>query len=233
MTLSFAGLELDQDLFELRRLGRTIPIQRKAFDVLLYVCEHRHRVVTKDELLAAIWPDCCVGDGALSQVIKTIRRVLVENSAPADTLVTVRGRGFRFNGDIASVVRHHRKRTHTTRVVPQIATTSAIFRSLGNLPANALAQLEVATMVGREFSLDDLTLGVAADYAECLARLGQAELDGLVQRIPGNPARFRFSRARVRQILYASLSTDRKIEIREALSGEPLRPHRRERVVVR
>jgi len=105
MIFGFAELELDSELCELRRQDGAIRLQPRAFDVLLYLVQQRHRVVTKDELLSTIWRDCHVSEGALTQVIKTIRHTLLANSVDAELIVTVRGRGFRFNEPVVTVAR--------------------------------------------------------------------------------------------------------------------------------
>lgn len=103
MIFGFAGLELDSELCELRRQDGAIRLQPKAFDVLRYLVEQRHRVVTKDELLSALWRDCHVSEGALTQVIKTIRQTLLANAVEGELIVTIRGRGFRFNEPVVTV----------------------------------------------------------------------------------------------------------------------------------
>lgn len=50
MRYVFGDYELDEQLYELHRAGETIELERKVFDVLAYLIEHRDRLVTKDEL---------------------------------------------------------------------------------------------------------------------------------------------------------------------------------------
>ena len=53
MTVAFGEFEVDPAHFELRRLGRRIPLEPQAYDVLLYLVQHRDRVVSKEELMDA------------------------------------------------------------------------------------------------------------------------------------------------------------------------------------
>ena len=56
MLRAFGDHELDEGLYQLRRRSRIIRIEPKVFDVLLYLIRNRDRVVTKHELLDALWP---------------------------------------------------------------------------------------------------------------------------------------------------------------------------------
>jgi DNA-binding winged helix-turn-helix (wHTH) protein len=61
MPYVFGDCTLDPQQYELRRRGARIPLRPKVFQVLTYLIEQRHRVVTRDELLAEVWPNQCVG----------------------------------------------------------------------------------------------------------------------------------------------------------------------------
>jgi len=94
MILGFGDVEIDADLFEVRVRGVVIPFHVKAFNVLLYLAQNRHRVVLKRELLAQVWSGVVVTDNALVQAIAVIRTTLLAANAP-DLVTTVRGRGYR------------------------------------------------------------------------------------------------------------------------------------------
>ena len=59
--------------------GDPISLTPKVFQTLLYLVQHRGRVIDKDELMEAIWPDSVVEENNLNQNISTLRRVLGEN----------------------------------------------------------------------------------------------------------------------------------------------------------
>jgi DNA-binding winged helix-turn-helix (wHTH) protein len=92
----FGDLEVDEDLFELRARGRPLPVTPKVFDTVAFLVHNRHRVVTKDELRAAVWRGVVVTDDALQQVIRRARRLLDPRAGGAAVIDTVRGRGYRF-----------------------------------------------------------------------------------------------------------------------------------------
>ena len=56
MVRAFSDCELDSELYQLRRHGRVVKIEPKVFDVLAFLLDHRERVVSKGELLDALWP---------------------------------------------------------------------------------------------------------------------------------------------------------------------------------
>ena len=72
----FAGFTLDLDRLCLHGPSGPIDLRRKNFDVLRYLVEHGGRVVCKEELLGAVWPDVTVNDESLTQCISEIRRAL-------------------------------------------------------------------------------------------------------------------------------------------------------------
>lgn len=218
MIFGFGALELDSELCELRSQDGTIRLQRKAFDVLLYLVEHRHRVVTKDELLAKLWRDCHVSEGALTQVIKTIRHTLSANSGGAEMIVTVRGRGFRFGVPVSSVAPPQ----PPSMVAPdstRLAEGGEILRRLADLPGEVLSELKIAAVVGREFRLDDLACGSSTELAGRVAALEQAQREGLIECTQSGGDHFRFCQARVQRVLHASMPAARRRAIRELLTN--------------
>ncbi len=98
----FGDFELD---VRQRRLSRRVnseplAITARVFDALLYLVEHRDRLVEKSELLAALWPNVVVEEGNLSTTIYTLRRLLGERPDEHRYIVTVSGRGYRFVADV-------------------------------------------------------------------------------------------------------------------------------------
>ncbi len=97
----FAGFRLDTRNRELREGdGPPIALTAKAFDTLCVLLENRHRVLSKDELLAAVWPGRVVEENNLSQAISALRRALGTDASDHRYLVTVPGRGYRFVADV-------------------------------------------------------------------------------------------------------------------------------------
>lgn len=94
------GLELDETLFELHKDGHAVPLEPQAFDVLVHLVEHRDRVVTKQELMDAVWGDRFVSETAVTSRIKQVRRALGDDGRAQAMVRTVHGRGYRFVGRV-------------------------------------------------------------------------------------------------------------------------------------
>lgn len=98
---SSVGWEFDRfTLMPEKRLllsdGTAVALTSKAFDTLVFLVENRDRVVTKDELLAGVWPDVVVEEGNLTQQIFLLRKALGESAQQPRYIATVPGHGYRF-----------------------------------------------------------------------------------------------------------------------------------------
>src|SRR5688572_6009304 len=98
-THSFSDFTLDLDRGCLLRQGREVKLRPKVFDALCYLVENNNRLVTKAELIGAVWPDSFVTDDSLVQCLVELRRAL---GADAQTyLKTVPRRGYIFEAVVA------------------------------------------------------------------------------------------------------------------------------------
>ena len=75
-TFRFDGFELDVQRRTLRRSGVDVELRPLAFDALVFLARHAGQVVTKDELIAAVWPGLVVTDDSIARCISDIRRAL-------------------------------------------------------------------------------------------------------------------------------------------------------------
>src|SRR6478735_4116499 len=80
----------------LRRDGTAVPLTPRVFETLRYLIEHPGRVLDKEMLMEAVWPDSIVEENNLTQNISTLRRVFREKPGSHRFIVTVPGRGYRF-----------------------------------------------------------------------------------------------------------------------------------------
>ena len=78
------------------REGQAVSLTPKVFDTLLYLLENRARVLKKEELMKAIWPERIVEENNLNQNISLLRRALGENKNEHQYIMTVPGHGYRF-----------------------------------------------------------------------------------------------------------------------------------------
>src|SRR5262245_46893798 len=73
-----------------------VALSPKAFDVLHYLVLHPGRLVTKDELLDAVWPATAVSEAVVRVAISALRKALDDTQLPARFIATVPRRGYRF-----------------------------------------------------------------------------------------------------------------------------------------
>ncbi|WP_292556529.1 winged helix-turn-helix domain-containing protein, partial [Mesorhizobium sp.] len=91
-TFEFSGHRLDLHRGRLQRGGHDVDLRAKSLSLLVYLLENAGRVIGKDELVNAVWPNIAVSDDSLTQCMKDIRKAL---GAEADGLIrTVLRRGY-------------------------------------------------------------------------------------------------------------------------------------------
>ncbi len=78
-----------------------VTVNARAFDVLVELVQNAGRVVTKDELMSAVWPDTVVEENNLTQQISTLRKHFNERAGDHRFIATVPGRGYCFVGQIS------------------------------------------------------------------------------------------------------------------------------------
>ncbi|WP_408581421.1 winged helix-turn-helix domain-containing protein [Bradyrhizobium barranii] len=101
----FDEFVLDTDRRELRRDGRTIPLQPQVFDILEYLIRHRTRVVTKDDLIGAIWGGRIVSESALTTRINAARTGIGASGEAQRLIKTLPRKGVRFIGTVREAAR--------------------------------------------------------------------------------------------------------------------------------
>jgi predicted ATPase/DNA-binding winged helix-turn-helix (wHTH) protein len=93
-------LVVDGRRFEMRRRGEPVQTEPLAFELIRNLIEHRERVVTRDELTEALWHGRVVSPGSLGRVVSMARTALGDDATNPELIETVRGRGYRFVGDV-------------------------------------------------------------------------------------------------------------------------------------
>src|ERR1700735_4048783 len=99
----FGPFRLDPDKQALLREDQPVPITPKAFETLLILVRHSREVVSKDELMKAVWPDAFVEEANLSQNIFMLRKALGDTPEDRRYIVTLPGRGYRFAAQVHAV----------------------------------------------------------------------------------------------------------------------------------
>lgn len=97
--LRFKGFELNSERAELRREdGQIIKLRPKTFAALHMMATNRGRILTKQELMTAIWPNIHVGEDSLFQCIREIRAALGDEKR--QLVKSVSGRGYMFDAEV-------------------------------------------------------------------------------------------------------------------------------------
>jgi DNA-binding winged helix-turn-helix (wHTH) protein len=101
-TLQFGTVTLIPDERLVLKDGHPVPFTPKAFDLLAVLAGNPGRLLTKEHLMQAVWPDTVVEESNLTYNIFAIRKALGEGSDSDRYIETVPKRGYRF---VAPVVR--------------------------------------------------------------------------------------------------------------------------------
>jgi DNA-binding winged helix-turn-helix (wHTH) protein len=93
----FEEFELDPSRRTVERAGAILALSPKAYEVLFYMVANSGRLVTKEELLMAVWPNTFVEEANLTQHIYSLRKALTDR---AGSIVTIPGRGYQFTAKV-------------------------------------------------------------------------------------------------------------------------------------
>src|SRR5262249_38442326 len=97
----FEGYTLDIARHSLRAADREVALRPKSFELLRYLVENPDRLVTKEELLKAIWPNAVVTDESLTQCVREVRHAIGDSKQAI--IATVPRCGYRFAAPVARV----------------------------------------------------------------------------------------------------------------------------------
>ena len=100
MTFVFGDCEVHCERRELSRTGARVHVEPQVFDLLVYLVQHRERVVSKAELIDSVWQGRSISDDALTSRVSAARRAIGDNGAEQRLIRTVPRRGFRFVGQV-------------------------------------------------------------------------------------------------------------------------------------
>jgi len=104
----FEDYTLDIDRQELRRGSQQIAVEPQVFDLLVYLVQNRERVVTKDDLLDAVWKGRFVSESNLTTRINAARKAIGDSGEQQRLIRTVARKGFRFVGLVTSAAENAR-----------------------------------------------------------------------------------------------------------------------------
>ncbi|MEN0037774.1 MAG: winged helix-turn-helix domain-containing protein [Cellvibrio sp.] len=116
MKISFDQFKLDTDIAELKRGDKEVALEPRAYSLLVFLISKRERVVSKDEIINAVWDGRFTSDSALTTCIKSLRKALQDDGEQQRFIKTLRGRGFRF---VADVITTDQKETISSSITPK------------------------------------------------------------------------------------------------------------------
>ncbi len=102
MIYSFDGFEIDLDRFEVRLNGEVLSTEPLVFDFLHFLAKNPNRIVSREELIDAVWNGRIVSDATITSCIKSSRKILGDSGDHQKYIKTVRGRGIELLANVTS-----------------------------------------------------------------------------------------------------------------------------------
>ena len=177
MRYTFARCVLDTATRELTRDGVIVPLEPKGYQVLLFLVEHRDRVVTRDELLSHAWPGVYVVDTTVARCLTLIRKAVGDSGAAQAVVKTLHGHGYRF---VASVVSEDQIAPSALPMAAPVATPDA------GAPWSAQERRHATVLGGALVPSFSLVPGVDAESQQALLEALEAAVDRAVAPYDGH-----------------------------------------------
>lgn len=182
----FAGFQLDARQKKLRdRHGNPVPLSARPFEALALLLERHGQMVSREELLEAVWPKLFVEENNLTQAISTIRKALNDNPSESQFIRTVPGRGYCFIAPVDKRIAD----THCTEAAGAAGARARIAAMprlwVVQTAALALAATMIAALAAWRAPAVDSGHSMAAGN---LSPLGASEVPRPESRIPSSIA---------------------------------------------
>ena len=174
MPYFFEDFVLDPDRRELRRGNALIAVQPQVFDLLEYLIANRHRVVSKDDILGAVWGGRIVSEFALTTRINATRTAVGDDGDQQRLIRTIPRKGIRFVG----VVQERAQPVEEAPVAPAVLDAETPGRTATGHDKAASAERRQLTIASCE-----LLRGAAAMDPEDLPEIIQSYHSCVVETI--------------------------------------------------
>lgn len=213
---SFGSFVLDPSRRELRRDGERLHVEPKVLDLLAYLVRHRERVVSRDEILDALWHDEHVSDAALGYCVKAARRAIGDSGDAQHTIETVPRRGFRFVAEVTGSTGSAAAPDRRRHASPLVGRDAVLARLVHALEASRTAELRVTLLAGEP----GIGKSRLADELSAIAReRGVAVLTGRCHEGVGTPPFWPWTQ--VLRSLAAAATTDLTAPHQDASTTAP------------
>jgi TolB-like protein len=162
----FSDHTLDVERRELRRGPDPVAIEPQVFDLLVYLLRNRDHVVSKDDLIAAIWLGRIVSESTLTSRINAARRAIGDSGDEQRLIRTIARKGFRFVGEVQA-----HKPLDAAHATPTAGDSSEPSRPALPLPDRpAIAVLPFTNMTD-DPAQDYFSDGISEDIITALSKL--------------------------------------------------------------
>jgi DNA-binding winged helix-turn-helix (wHTH) protein/Tol biopolymer transport system component len=172
----FGPFRMDVASMQLWRGQELVPLTPKAFDTLVVLLQNRHRLVRKDELLSAVWPNSFVSEDSLAQNITVLRRALGDDHNQPHYIATVPRRGYRFVASVSSSMELDAAALTPDKPRQDATTASVLPANVADLPATGsrvwrngtVVPVLLVVLVGVTFAIGRTTAPGPADAVAAL-----------------------------------------------------------------
>ncbi len=138
----FDSVEIDVQNLRVTVDSEVRPVEPKSFRLLLFLIENRGRALTKDEIMAAVWPGVAVSDNSLARAITQIRKALDDDPKAPRYIETVPTVGYRFVGEVRQEVQEKAQQDANLPVVLEHRAGPGVGRRFrGGILATAAASM--------------------------------------------------------------------------------------------
>jgi TolB-like protein len=162
MRYFFEECAFDTDRRELHRGTIPVPITPQVFDLLQYLIRHRDRVVSKDDLISAVWNGRIVSDAALTTRLNAARAAIGDDGDKQHLIKTLPRKGFRFVGAV-----HEGRKLSTASVSSEVQNDGAVQRP-ASPPRLSIVVLPFANLSDdpdQDYFVDGVTESLTTDLS--------------------------------------------------------------------
>jgi TolB-like protein len=145
MAWAFGDYRLDPERFQLSCGDEPVRLEPQVLSLLLHLVRNRDHMVTKDEIIAAVWQGEAVSDASISSRIRSARQAVGDDGARQAVIRTVHGRGFRFIPEVTTSSPAH---ATSEGIIPSPSGHPSGRPSIAVLPFEQLGMLPELAILG-------------------------------------------------------------------------------------
>lgn len=198
-------------------------LEPKVMQVLLHLCRQPGQVISKEELLSAVWPDTHVQEVALSRAISELRRHLGDNARDPSYIETLPKRGYRVIASIQPPPDAERRSSRAAAPAaargPRLSTTAALlglivvawiiaWRNADDTPHPRSVAVSSFQSLAEDSRADYFARGIAEDILTRLSQIRRLRVVAVPSELAKDPAEEVGRRLRVASVLTGSVRRD-------------------------